>query len=146
MIVVVNLFYFATANRRAVAIYIHYISNHKDIFIMNKNMALMIAGIVFSIVSLLHLFRSLLTLEIVVAGYILPMWVSWVGFVVTFILSVIMFTARRNTSLQRVCSYLPDYLIDSKGQFRVLFLACFPGFIKVFMGRNNPIPKWIINV
>ena len=63
---------------------------------MNKNTALMIAGIVFGIISLVHLLRSLLMTEITIAGYIIPMWVSWLGFIVAFILSVLMFMARRN--------------------------------------------------
>lgn len=62
---------------------------------MNKNMALLIAGIVFSIVSLLHLLRLLFAVEIIMGGYMIPMWVSWLGLVVTFILALIMFAARR---------------------------------------------------
>lgn len=64
---------------------------------MNKNSALLIAGIVFGFVSLMHLLRAVFTVSITIGSYIIPIWVSWVGFIVAFILSVIMFTARRNS-------------------------------------------------
>ena len=63
---------------------------------MKKNTALMIAGIIFGVVSIVHLLRSLFAVDIIIGGYIIPMWVSWVGFVVAFTLSVFMFKARRN--------------------------------------------------
>jgi putative flippase GtrA len=62
---------------------------------MNKNTALMIAGVIFGLISLIHLLRILLTVEITIAGYLIPIWVSWAGFIVAFILSLLMFMARR---------------------------------------------------
>ncbi len=61
---------------------------------MSKNAALMIAGIIFGIVSILHLLRLFFVMEVVVASYVVPMWFSWLGFIVAFILCVLMFRAR----------------------------------------------------
>ena len=65
---------------------------------MNKNTALMVAGIIFAVVALAHALRLFYAVEIIAAGYMIPMWVSWVGFVVAFILCGLMFMARRNRS------------------------------------------------
>ena len=62
---------------------------------LNKNTALMIAGIVFALVALVHLWRLVFAVEIVVDGFTLPMWVSVVGFIITIVLSLLMFLARK---------------------------------------------------
>ena len=55
--------------------------------------ALIVAGIVFGIVALMHLLRLIYKSEVVIAGKIIPMWVSFVGFVIPLILSIWMFMA-----------------------------------------------------
>ena len=65
---------------------------------MNKNAALLIAGIIFDVVSLMHLLRIWLTVKITIADYVVPMWTSWVGFIVAFILSLVMFMVRRRVT------------------------------------------------
>ena len=63
---------------------------------MSKNLALMIAGIIFGFISIMHLLRSLFTVQIIIANYVIPMWVSWLGFIIALILSILMFKARTN--------------------------------------------------
>lgn len=65
---------------------------------MNKNAALMLAGIIFGLVAIAHLLRIYFAAEILVMGDILPMWVSWLGFVVAAILCILMFGARKSRS------------------------------------------------
>ncbi len=60
---------------------------------MNTYPALIVAGIVFGIVALVHVFRLVYKTEIRVAGKIVPIWLSVVGFVLALILSVWMFMA-----------------------------------------------------
>ncbi len=61
---------------------------------MLKNIMLVLAGVLFGIVSVLHLLRIIYSISIIIDGYTLPMWVSWVGFFVTLLLSISMFVAR----------------------------------------------------
>ena len=60
---------------------------------MDAHSALIVAGIIFGIVSLMHLLRLIYKSEIVIAGKIIPMWVSIAGCVVPLILSIWMFMA-----------------------------------------------------
>ncbi|KTD18556.1 Uncharacterised protein [Legionella lansingensis] len=62
---------------------------------MNKNIPLMVAGFVFALVAIAHLLRIIFKWEIVASGYVLPMNVSYIGFVVTVLLSLWMFLASR---------------------------------------------------
>jgi putative flippase GtrA len=62
---------------------------------MHKNNALVIAGIVFTIVSLVHLLRLYFHWEITFAGYIVPMWASIIGFIIPGMLSLWMFRASK---------------------------------------------------
>jgi len=63
---------------------------------MKKNTALFLAGIIFGLVSLAHLLRIIFMATITIDSYILPMWVSIVGFIIAFILSALMFVSRKN--------------------------------------------------
>ncbi len=54
----------------------------------STNFALRIAGIIFFLVAILHLLRIITEAPILVSGYLLPIWVNWMGFVVTGLLSV----------------------------------------------------------
>ena len=62
---------------------------------MGKNGALKLAGLVFGLVFLVHLLRLLFSVEVIVAGYVVPLWVSGVGLLVSLILCVLMFSAAR---------------------------------------------------
>lgn len=63
---------------------------------MKKNVALLIAGIIFGLVSLAHLLRLIYMLEITIGGYVVPMWVSTAGFLIATILCMLMFMAMTN--------------------------------------------------
>ena len=60
---------------------------------MNTHIALMVAGTVFGLVSLLQLTRLFLKAEVTFSGKVVPMWASVVGFVVAFSLATWMFMA-----------------------------------------------------
>lgn len=55
--------------------------------------ALIIAGIVFGFVAFMHLLRLILKVEIIIAGKIVPMWASIIGFIFPLALSFWMFMA-----------------------------------------------------
>ncbi|CDZ76607.1 hypothetical protein BN59_00881 [Legionella massiliensis] len=59
---------------------------------MNR-LPLIVAGIVFSIVALIHLLRLIYSWTIVVAGYVIPMWFSALGLFVATSLALWMFRA-----------------------------------------------------
>jgi hypothetical protein len=58
-----------------------------------KDTALKVAGIVFFMVAMAHLLRSMLRFEIIIGGYALPVWYSLVGFIIPLLLSIWMFKA-----------------------------------------------------
>lgn len=62
---------------------------------MKKNLALLVSGVVFAIVAIAHLLRIYWGTEIMVSGNVLPMSVSYVGFVVALGLSLWMFVVRK---------------------------------------------------
>ena len=49
---------------------------------MDRKQYLTVAGAIFVIVALAHLVRALMDWPIVIAGWIVPMWLSWLAFVV----------------------------------------------------------------
>ena len=49
---------------------------------MNHKTFSLIAGVVFSVVALMHVVRIALGWQAVLAGWTVPMWVSWLGAVV----------------------------------------------------------------
>lgn len=53
--------------------------------------ALLIAGIIFLTVSILHLLRAFSNIEVKIGNYILPRWLSLLGFIFPFLLSLWMF-------------------------------------------------------
>ena len=53
--------------------------------------ALLTAGIIFLIVSILHLLRALSRIEVKIGNYIMPIWLSALGFVFPLLLSLWMF-------------------------------------------------------
>jgi uncharacterized membrane protein len=60
---------------------------------MNKIIPLRVAGFIFALVALGHLLRIIYEVKINVAEYVLPMSVSYIGFIVTLVLSIWMFLA-----------------------------------------------------
>jgi hypothetical protein len=52
-----------------------------------------LAAVVFAIVALVHLFRAIAGLEIVIAGMLIPVWLSWVAAIVAGFLAYLGFTA-----------------------------------------------------
>lgn len=61
---------------------------------MSKNGALTLAGIVFAIIAIVHLYRIFQMIDITVGSYMIPMWVSWVAVILGFVLCILMFVAR----------------------------------------------------
>ncbi len=58
-----------------------------------KNTALLVAGLILSVETLLHLSRLYFDFSIIIGGYSLPLWVDVVGFIVNGSLSYWMFMA-----------------------------------------------------
>jgi hypothetical protein len=55
--------------------------------------ALIVAGIIFAIVTFMHLLRLIFKTEVIIRGKIIPMKISVIGFIIPLILSVWMFIA-----------------------------------------------------
>ncbi len=49
---------------------------------MDKNQSLMVAAAVFGIIALLHLLRSIFSWEANIAGFDVPLWLSYIAVVV----------------------------------------------------------------
>lgn len=49
---------------------------------MNQKAFCIVAGIIFALVALFHLVRIIMDWPIVIGEWSVPMWVSWLGFVV----------------------------------------------------------------
>ena len=62
---------------------------------MSKQLPLVVAGIIFSIVAIAHLLRYIYHWDLVAAGHTVPMAVSEYGFVVAALLAFWMFIASR---------------------------------------------------
>ena len=60
---------------------------------MNKRLALVVAGIIFSFITLIHLLRLYYHWEVLIAGHNIPMSASLIGLIVTGILALWMFIA-----------------------------------------------------
>lgn len=65
---------------------------------MNKDTALKVAGTIFALFALIHLLRLILGWDFILAGYMFPMFVSVLGFIVGLGLSIWMFSASRRVS------------------------------------------------
>ena len=59
---------------------------------MSTRTYLLVSGALFTIVALAHLWRIVLALPVLIGGYDLPMWASWVA---TFIPAFLAFSAFR---------------------------------------------------
>lgn len=60
--------------------------------------ALIVAGIFFGFIALIHLLRLIFRTQVTVANKTIPIWVSIIGFIVTFILCIGMFIASTSTA------------------------------------------------
>jgi hypothetical protein len=49
---------------------------------MSQRTFSLVAGLIFLVVALMHLLRLALGWHVALAGWTLPMWVSWVGFLI----------------------------------------------------------------
>ena len=58
----------------------------------------LVSGIVFSLVALAHLLRIVDAMTIQVGDYAVPMWVSWIGLIVTAGLAFWAFRVSRGSS------------------------------------------------
>jgi hypothetical protein len=62
---------------------------------MDKNVALIAAGVVFVLVSLLHMVRLITRFDITVAKKAVPLWVNVIGLLVAGLLAFWMFAAAK---------------------------------------------------
>lgn len=68
-------------------ILVHYGWHIGKIPALRERTYLLVSGIVFGIVALAHLYRVFAGADLVLAGWDLPLWLSWVGILVTTYLS-----------------------------------------------------------
>jgi hypothetical protein len=54
---------------------------------MSENTFVTIAAVIFGLVALLHLLRIVMGWSIVIDAWTVPMWLSWIAFVVAGVLS-----------------------------------------------------------
>jgi len=57
--------------------------------------ALKVAGIIFLTVSVMHLLRVLFKVKVTAGSFVVPLWLSLLGFAITLSLSIFMFVAAR---------------------------------------------------
>jgi len=62
---------------------------------LNKNNALITAGVIFAIVAVLHLSRLATKFQVVVGGYEIPIWANVGGSLVAGLLAIWMFAAAK---------------------------------------------------
>ena len=55
---------------------------------MDQKRYLTVAGAIFVAVALAHLVRAVMDWPIVIAGWIVPIWLSWLGFVIAGALGI----------------------------------------------------------
>jgi len=56
-----------------------------------KDTALKVAGVIFLLVSIMHLLRVMLKFEVIIAGFTAPIWFSIFGFIFSLLLALWMF-------------------------------------------------------
>ncbi len=61
------------------------------------NTALIVAGIIFTLVAIMHLVRLYYKATVVIANIVIPMWVSVVGFIIPLLLAIWMFMTSMNS-------------------------------------------------
>ncbi len=60
-----------------------------------EKMALKTAGTLFLLIAMVHLLRVILSWDVIIGGFIVPLWFSVVAALITLALSVWMFKAAR---------------------------------------------------
>ena len=63
---------------------------------MNKNQSLKLAAVIFTIIALLHLIRAILGFEVVFGSFRVPLYFSYIAFIVIGYLAFIMHNARKS--------------------------------------------------
>ena len=63
---------------------------------MDKNQSLILAAVIFAIIALIHLIRAVFGLEAVIAGFNVPIYVSYIFVVVAGYLAWHMYSASKN--------------------------------------------------
>jgi len=58
-------------------------SGHKNIHVL--------AGLIFAVVAILHLFRILIGFSVIFGSVSIPIWASWIGLIVSACLSYLFF-------------------------------------------------------
>jgi hypothetical protein len=58
---------------------------------MKQKTYIMITGIIFLVVAVLHFARIIFNWQILIGGLTIPLWISWAGFVVAGILACLGF-------------------------------------------------------
>lgn len=61
----------------------------------NTQIALMVAGLAFLVISIMHLSRLILRVEVKINNFIMPLWLSILGVIGPLILSTWMFYSAR---------------------------------------------------
>lgn len=59
-----------------------------------KDVALLAAGLIFSFVTIMHLWRVLARVEVKVKNFVVPLWFSVIGFLVSISMAIWMFKSR----------------------------------------------------
>jgi hypothetical protein len=67
----------------------------EGVSLMKKNPPLIVAGIIFTIIALLHLCRLICDISVMVGSTMLPEWVSWAGLIIPALLAIWMFKAAK---------------------------------------------------
>ena len=62
---------------------------------MNRRSYFLVTAVVFSVVGLVHLLRIVLGWDAVIGGWSVPMWLSWLGLVVSAVFAYYGFTHGR---------------------------------------------------
>jgi hypothetical protein len=62
---------------------------------MDKQSYLRLAGAIFALVALAHLVRAVMDWPILIAGWIVPIWLSWLAFVIAGALGYVGMTLAR---------------------------------------------------
>lgn len=60
---------------------------------MDQSKALVVAGIVFAFIAVLHVLRLAYKFDVIIAHHRIPVWANWVGLVLAAVLSAWMFMA-----------------------------------------------------
>jgi hypothetical protein len=60
--------------------------------VLSSYLTLIIVGVAFAILALVHLLRIVYKAEVIIAGKVAPMWISYVAFVVSLLFALWMFS------------------------------------------------------